>query len=296
VNGGGVALKYELIVVASVLFLMFFGVQRPCAASDGADDGVFRSKVGEIDVFTLPERQSEGDASILIGASSQDVKKYVPTGGYATAVNAFAVKTPGGVILIDTGFGQKLDANLRVAGFGPEEISAVLITHSHGDHIGGLLKNGSPAFPNAKVYVSSPEFGWSTQVRRSLSGYEGRVVRFTPGSLAEPGDELVKGIRAIAAFGHTPGHTLFMLESAGERLLVWGDLTHAMAIQMPRPDVSVTYDSDPAMAAAVRKEVLEFAMKSGVPIAGMHIPYPGVGKIKRDPDALGSYEFAPSGM
>jgi glyoxylase-like metal-dependent hydrolase (beta-lactamase superfamily II) len=289
-------LKYELIFVASVLSFIFLGIQRPCAAADGAANGVFKSEVGGFEVYTLPERQSEGAVSILVGASSEDVKKYVPTGGYATAVNAFAVKTPDGAVLIDTGLGQRLEANLKSAGFRPEEIAAVLITHSHGDHIGGLLKDGAPAFPNAKVYIAAPEFNWSHQARQALSGYGGRVVRFTPGSLTEPGDELVRGVRAIAAFGHTPGHTLFMIESDGECLLVWGDLTHAMAIQMPRPDVSVTYDSDPAQAAAVRKEVLKFVMGSGIQIAGMHIPYPGIGKIERDTDVPGSYKFVPNGM
>jgi glyoxylase-like metal-dependent hydrolase (beta-lactamase superfamily II) len=285
-------LKFTLFFAAGVLFLAFFGIGKVCAA-DGANP-VFRSKVGLLDVYALSERQSEGSLSILIGASSQDVKKYIPSGGYPTAVNAFVVRTPDNAILIDTGLGQKLEENLKSIGLSPDDIGAILITHSHGDHIGGLVKNGSPVFTNAKVYISAAEFAWSLQARQSLSGYSGRVSRFDPGNLADLGSEIMESVRAIAAYGHTPGHTLFMIESAGERLLVWGDLTHAMAIQMPRPDVSVTYDSDPARAAAVRKEVLKFAMDEKLPVAGMHVAYPAVGRIERDSEVNGGYKFIPS--
>ncbi|MDR1514125.1 MAG: MBL fold metallo-hydrolase [Synergistaceae bacterium] len=292
---GAMILKcvWFVFLVVGVLSFLIFGVREGYAAY-GGKDAIFRSKVGLFDVYTLPERQSEGNVSILIGASSRDIDEYIPTGAYPTAVNAFAVKTPDGVILIDTGLGQNLALNLKSVGLSPEDIDSVLITHSHGDHIGGLLKDGAPAFPNAKVYISAAEFEWSHQVRRSLLGYEGRVNRFTPGGLDDSGTELMKGIRAIAAYGHTPGHTLFMIESAEERLLVWGDLTHAITIQAPRPDISVTYDSDPLQAAAARKEVLKFAAETSTPIAGMHIAYPGIGKIEPDSKRAGSYKFVPS--
>jgi glyoxylase-like metal-dependent hydrolase (beta-lactamase superfamily II) len=286
------SLKQALFLAAGVMFFAFLGTGKICAAADRANQ-IFRSKVGLFEIYALSERQSEGSQSILIGASSQDIEKYIPSGGYPTAVNAFVVKTPEDTILIDTGLGQKLEENLKIIGLSPDDIGMILITHSHGDHIGGLVKNGSPVFTGAKVYISSAEFAWSPQVRQSLSGYSGRVNRFDPGNLADLGSEIAEGVRAIAAYGHTPGHTIFLIESAGERLLVWGDLTHAMAIQMPRPDISVTYDSDPVQAAAVRKEVLKFAMEEKVPVAGMHIAYPAIGRIERNSEIDGGYKFIP---
>jgi glyoxylase-like metal-dependent hydrolase (beta-lactamase superfamily II) len=285
-------LKLVLLMFIGVLSFFLLAPREVCQAADDSDS-IFKAKVGEFEVYTLSERQSDGALSILIGASSEDIKKYIPTGNYPTAVNAFAVRTPGGVILIDTGLGQKLPDNLKKIGLSAEDIDVILITHSHGDHIGGLVKNASPAFPNAKVYIAEAEYDWSAQVRQSLSGYSGRVNFFTPGSLETSGDELLSGVRTIAAYGHTPGHTLFLIESSGERLLVWGDLTHAMAIQMPRPGVSVTYDSDPIQAAEVRKAVLKYALDQKIPIAGMHIAYPGIGVIERDPEVAGSYKFVP---
>jgi len=104
---------------------------------------------------------------------------------------------------------------------------------------------------------------------------------------------VLKGVSAIAAYGHTPGHTMFLVESGGKKLLVWGDLTHAMAIQMPRPSVSVTYDSDPVAAAEARKEVLKYVSENKIPVAGMHVAYPGVGGVETDPENPGGYKFIP---
>jgi glyoxylase-like metal-dependent hydrolase (beta-lactamase superfamily II) len=116
----------------------------------------------------------------------------------------------------------------------------------------------------------------------ALAAYPGRVETFRPGAIGTRISELLPGISPIAAFGHTPGHTLFMVESAGRKLLIWGDLMHAEAIQFPRPDISVTYDTDPAMAAASRKKVLEYVTANNIPIAGMHLVYPAVGRVSAD--------------
>jgi glyoxylase-like metal-dependent hydrolase (beta-lactamase superfamily II) len=104
-------------------------------------------------------------------------------------------------------------------------------------------------------------------------------------------------VRPIAAYGHTPGHTLYLLSSGGERLLIWGDLTHAMAVQMPFPQVAVTYDVDSEQAVASRKTVLEFVVKNKIPVAGMHIAYPGMGVVSansaKNPPENSVYRFTP---
>jgi glyoxylase-like metal-dependent hydrolase (beta-lactamase superfamily II) len=279
-------------VVVVVISLLSPGLAGEADAAERAVKNVYKTKVGGFEVYMLSEGQRDSDASILTGASSSDVKKFIPSGSYPSAVNAFAVRTPDGVILIDTGFGRELFGNLSSVGVSPDDVGLLLITHSHGDHIGGLVKNGLPSFPKAKVYIARREFEWSSAVRNALGGYVG-VELFTPGPLAERGTEIIGGVRAIAAYGHTPGHTIFLIESLGERLLIWGDLTHAMAIQMPRPDVSVTYDSDPAEAAEIRKAVLDFALREGIPVAGMHVAYPAVGRLERDGENQGGYKFVP---
>ena len=106
-------------------------------------------------------------------------------------------------------------------------------------------------------------------------------------------ESIMRGIYAVEAYGHTPGHTMFLLNSGGERLLIWGDLTHAMAVQIPRPAVTVTFDVDTAAAAATREKVLKFVSENEIPVAGMHIAYPGIGDIVLDPENPGGYEFMP---
>ncbi|MDR0315454.1 MAG: MBL fold metallo-hydrolase, partial [Treponema sp.] len=93
---------------------------------------------------------------------------------------------------------------------------------------------------------------------------------------------LLRGITPIAAFGHTPGHTVFMVESAGEKLLIWGDLMHAEPIQFPLPNIAVSYDSDALAAVISRTRILEYVTANNIPIAGMHLLYPSIGTVSRD--------------
>jgi glyoxylase-like metal-dependent hydrolase (beta-lactamase superfamily II) len=146
-------------------------------------------------------------------------------------------------------------------------------------------------YKNAKVIVAKREYAWSADLRKHLRAYDGRYETVTPGVLETGGTEILRGVYAIEAYGHTPGHTMFLFESGGEKLLIWADLTHAMAIQMPRPGVSVTYDSDPAAAAEVRSSVLKYAADNKIPVAGMHVAYPGIGAVSADPVNQGGYIF-----
>jgi glyoxylase-like metal-dependent hydrolase (beta-lactamase superfamily II) len=250
-------------------------------------------KVGDVEVSMMSEAQRDGGIDILIGASSEDLGKFTPGGSYKSAVAAYLISAPDGMILVDTGYGREIERNMRSLGASPPDIQTILITHSHGDHIGGLLKDDSAAYPNARVFISKPEYEWSFQVRDYLSKYDGKVELISPGTLDAAGPEIISGVSAIAAYGHTPGHTMFLIQSKGEKLLIWGDLTHAMAIQMPKPEISVTYDSNPLMAAEIRKSVLKFAADNKIPVAGMHVPYPGIGDVVSDPENPGGYKFVP---
>jgi glyoxylase-like metal-dependent hydrolase (beta-lactamase superfamily II) len=245
----------------------------------GADNSVFRYRLGSFDVYTLVENRGPGRDSILIGVNADTVKRYLGD-SFQSEVNTFLIRAPGRNILVDTGFGTALFEGMKTLGVSPGEIDAVLLTHLHGDHIGGLQRDGKPLFPNAKVYLARQEreFWTRTSVNRNaidaLAAYGGRVETFLPGELGSVIPELLPGITAIAAFGHTPGHTAFQVESDGRRLLIWGDLMHVEGIQFPLPDVSVTYDTDPAAAAAIRKNILAYAASNNIPVAGMHLLYP----------------------
>ena len=277
-----------------MLIALFLGMARTAEAAD-----TFRWKVGAAEVILLSEGQSEGKASLLIGADEKTLKDYAPDGTFKMAMNAFLVRTPDMTVLVDTGLGRKLFTNLESVGVSPDEVDAVLITHMHGDHIGGLIRDGKTAFPRAKMYLAARERDyWAGGTKDSfdkakdvLRVYKQATVTFTPKGINKGDTKVLPGIKAIAAFGHTPGHTLFLVESGTERLLIWGDLAHAMAVQMPNPGVSITYDVDPAAAAAARAEILKYAASENIPVAGMHIPYPAIGRIKKlEP---GGYSFEP---
>jgi glyoxylase-like metal-dependent hydrolase (beta-lactamase superfamily II) len=264
----------------------------------GADTGIFSYRLGRFDVYTLVENRGPGRDSILIGVNADAVKRYLGA-SFRSETNTFLIRTPDRNILVDTGFGTTLFESMKTLGVNPGEIDTVLLTHLHGDHIGGLQRDGKPLFPNAKVYLARQEreFWTRTSVNRNavnaLAAYGDKVETFLPGELGSGTQELLPGITAIAAFGHTPGHTVFQLESEGKRLLIWGDLMHVEGIQFPLPDVSVTYDTDPAAAAAIRKKILAYAVSNNIPIAGMHLLYPAIGSVRAQD---GAYRLIPAGQ
>ena len=263
-------------------------------------------KAGNMEITMLSDSQQNGRASILLGATPEMLQKAAPDGTFPNATSAFLVRISDKTILVDTGLGTKLFDHLKTLGVEPSQIDAVLITHMHGDHFGGLLKDDKAAFPNATLYISQMEYDcWcnpatinnlpenrrsgAVNAQKAVAPY--RLQLFSPQVIGTQNTELFHGITAFAAYGHTPGHTIYLFESKGEKLLVWGDLTHAMAIQMPYPQVAVTYDSNPQEAVASRLKVLEFASKNNILIAGMHIAYPAMGYLS--PNGAGGYLFTP---
>jgi glyoxylase-like metal-dependent hydrolase (beta-lactamase superfamily II) len=254
----------------------------------------FTFEVGKFQVSTLPESMHEGNSSVLIGATQDALQKYLPNGTFPTEVNAFLVRTQDKTILIDAGLGQGLSGNLQSLNVTPEQIDVILLTHLHGDHIGGLLKEGKVVFSNADLYVSKLEYDYwvnsdNKLANSVLTAYKDKLKLFDPEKLGSKKNPLFPGIWGIAAYGHTPGHTIYMLESQKSRLLIWGDLAHAMPIQMPLPEVAVTYDVNPTQAIESRKEVLKYVAKHRFLIGGMHIVFPAVGTIKAS--KKGGYEY-----
>lgn len=300
-----------------MLKLLFGGAVAMIAASIGgagsavAAGDVVNYKVGAVEVSLLSEGQSEGKTAVLTSPVPGVLEKYAPGGTYATATNTFLVRSPDRVVLIDTGYGRKLFDNMASLGVKPEQVDVVLLTHMHGDHIGGLLRDGKPAFPKAELYLSQREADYWTsdkemnarpedrresflRAREALVAYADRTHRFEPGQIGESKTTPVPGITAVAAFGHTPGHTMYLIESQGEELLIWADLAHAMQVQMPVPSVATTYDSNPRQAVETREKVLAFAAKNKLLVTGMHVPSPAVGTVSAGPD--GGYVFQPIKM
>ena len=273
-------------------------VLAPAAVVAQATPNVYTHKMGAVSVSLLSEGQGSGNSSIFVGATPEMIQKSMPEGSYPRSTNAFLIRLSGKIILVDTGTGRNLLDNLKTLGVAPEQIDAVLITHVHGDHTGGMLKDGQAAFPNAELYLSTPEHDFAmngearnANARRMIEVYKSKLRLFQPTEIDETPHFLFPGIQAIAAYGHTPGHTLYMVDSGGEKLLVWGDLTHAMAIQMPFPQVAMTYDVNPDMAIAARKKVLVYVAKNNITVAGIHTAFPGMGKLTKA--AEGGYIHTP---
>ena len=273
------------------------------------NENIFSMKLGDSKVFLLSEGQRNGSADILIGATPEMIAKYAPDNAFPMAANAFLWQTGGKNILFDTGYGKFLFDNLKSLQIKPEDVDAVCITHMHGDHIGGLLHDGKAAFPNASLYLAQSEYDFWTNdevihqlpenakggfllAKKVIEAYKDRLQLFEPNAVNPPyHTTLYPGIKAIASYGHTPGHTAYLIESGNDKLLIWGDLTHAMSVQMPYPEVAVTYDANPEMAIQSRAVILQFVSDEAIPVAGMHIPYPGIGILTK---SCPGYLFIPA--
>ncbi|GHT72811.1 MBL fold metallo-hydrolase [Bacteroidia bacterium] len=276
------------------LFLALFIMPLSSIIAQESKD-VISFDIGEFRVSTLSEKMSTGNTGILVGASKDALQKYLPDGTFPTAVNSFLVRTKDKNVLIDAGLGRNLFNNLQSLKIAPEQIHVILLTHMHGDHIGGLLRDGKVAFPNADLYLSQAEYEhWikseNKQALNVLAAYKDKLKLFIPEELGSKKSNLLTGFQGIAAYGHTPGHTVYLIESDASRLLIWGDVAHVMTIQMPVPDVAVTYDSDAKQAIASRKKILNYVAKNKIPVGGMHIIFPAIGDVKATQKG---YEFTP---
>jgi glyoxylase-like metal-dependent hydrolase (beta-lactamase superfamily II) len=208
------------------------------------------------------------------------------------------IRVSGRYVLIDTGTGADdvILGKIKSKGVAPEQIEAVFLTHMHGDHIGSLQRNGRPVFPNAKIYINvrDRDYFTKTAVNQAavavLNAYGSNVIVFDTLALSPVYREIFPGIRAIAAYGHTPGHTAYMVTNGNSKLLIAGDLLHVGPVQFPNPDISASFDMDPRAAAATRRQFLSFAAMNGIPIGGMHINYPCIGRVEYNGDG---FRFVP---
>lgn len=187
------------------------------------------------------------------------------------------VNTGAELILFDTGFnGPGITAAVEAAGYSADQVSHVVITHMHGDHIGGLLNEGAPTFANAAYVTGQVEFdAWSKTDNEGFANNVKPLAEQT--TFIGDGDAVASGITGMAAFGHTPGHMVYMLESDGQQLMLFGDLANHYVWSLAKPDWEVRFDMDKQAAAATRRKVLGMLAADRVPFVGYHMPWPGVG-------------------
>jgi glyoxylase-like metal-dependent hydrolase (beta-lactamase superfamily II) len=259
--------------------------------------------VGEFTVTAVSDGVLNSNHDVILGVDKADSARLtkIPYGQpLPLDVNCFVVRAGDKLILSDAGTGHtygptlgKLPANLRAAGFAPETIDVILLTHLHPDHSYGLVDEaGRAVFPNAQLVVHEVEAAFwldrtpmpddseriqrNTRMQREVTApYRDRIRRIKD-------SEVLPGITAAMAPGHTPGHTTWLLQSGGERLLMWGDIVHLAAVQIVHPDAALIFDVDPELAKASRQRVFEQVATQAIMVAGAHLPAPGFGRIVRD--------------
>ncbi|MFO1324833.1 MAG: MBL fold metallo-hydrolase [Burkholderiales bacterium] len=301
-------------VAAGVFYLSHAHAGAPM--QKGQAPGFYRMMLGDFEVVAISDGTVGLDVGKLLTNTTptrvdQLLKRSFLADPVETSVNAYLVNTGLKLVLIDAGsgnlFGPTLGnvvANLKAAGYQPEQVDEIYITHMHADHVGGLMAEGKPAFPNAIVRADQRDADfWLSQANLDAAPAEAKdffkgamasinpyvaVNRFKPFNGAT---ELVPGVSAVPTYGHTKGHTMYVVESKGQKMAVLGDLMHVASVQFPQPSVTIQFDTDPKMAAAQRKKVYKDTAKQKTWIAVAHLPFPGIGHIR--PDGSG-YVYVPA--
>jgi glyoxylase-like metal-dependent hydrolase (beta-lactamase superfamily II) len=268
--------------------------------------GFYRMMLGNLEVTALYDGYVNLDAKLFHGVSEPDMQKLFARmftdsqSGIQTAVNAFLVNTGTHLVLVDAGtsqcFGPTLGAiknNLRAAGYQPEQVDMILLTHLHPDHACGITDQGKAAFPNATVYASKADGDYWLSKEIALKAPKDAQPMFKMAQdavapyaeqgklkLYRPGEKLLPGLEVIATPGHTPGHTSYLFSSGGQKLLLWGDIVHSHSLQFAKPEVAVDFDTDSKQAIATRQKVFADAAENKLWVGGAHLPFPGLGHVR----------------
>jgi glyoxylase-like metal-dependent hydrolase (beta-lactamase superfamily II) len=280
-------------------------------------DYFYRFGVGDAEVTVvsdgpLPLGPPKGT---FIGVPDDEVKKmlsenFLSTENVVLEQNSPIVNTGDKLILFDTGMGTaknfgpttgRQQKSMKEAGIKPEDIDAVVFSHAHIDHIGGVVDEGGKVlFPNAQYYIAQSDLDFWTDegkaggplkdfvvhARKNLMPVRDRIVFY------KDGQEFLPGVQAISAPGHTVGHTIFMVTSNGKSFVYLGDLTHHPILLLEKPRMQFSYDTDPKQAAETRVKLLDMIAAKKIPVMAYHYAWPGVGHIAKTGEGFHYYPEA----
>ncbi|MBP1850515.1 MBL fold metallo-hydrolase [Rhizobium halophytocola] len=262
-------------------------------------------KIGDFDMVVVRDGASASDdpgGTFGTDQPKEEVaalleKNFLPTDKFVNTFSPVLINTGSDVILFDTGLGEGARANgggrliegMTAAGYTREQVTAVVITHMHGDHIGGLMEKGEPAFPNARYITGQTEYDFWTDDARvgtpAEANHKAVMEKVKPLSdqmtFIVDGAEVVSGISAMAAFGHTPGHMIYKVESGGKTLILTADTANHFVLSLQRPDWEVRFDMDKKVAAETRKRVFDMIATDRLAFLGYHMPYPALGYAEK---------------
>lgn len=210
----------------------------------------------------------------------------IPTDRMGFSFTPTLINTGSELVLFDTGLNPGvITAALAEAGYTPDQVDIVVITHMHGDHIGGLMGEGGPTFANARYITGRAEYDfWAAAGNEAFDKNMRPLAGKT--TFIEDGGAAASGMTAIAAPGHTAGHTAWMIENDGAQLLLMADTANHHVFSLAHPDWEVSFDFDKAQAAATRRRLLGMAADDGIPVLGYHMPFPATGFIERRGDGF----------
>lgn len=273
----------------------------------------YHRRIGDIVVTAVSDGTLERTHEMMRNVAADAAERHLQAAfrtGFVLSINAFLIHHGDRLALVETGSGNYLGpdaghliANLAAADVAPGDIDTILLTHMHPDHSAGLtdLATGKPHYTKAELVVhdNEPRHWFDDaamsrgterekklmfqQAREQTAPYRDRMRTFTSG-------EVFPGVTAIPCHGHTPGHTAFLIDSGGERLLIWGDVVHMPEVQVPRPEVSMVVDTDPDAAAVSRRRIFDMVASERLLVTGMHLHFPGFGHVARDGAA---YRYVP---
>lgn len=284
------------------------------ALSKIENPGFHRFQFGDFEITTLSDGRRAGEAPEKTYAVNQDPKdvaalleeNLLPTDRFVNSFTPVLINTGKELVLFDTGMGAgareagqgKLIGALEASGYKADDVSLVVLSHFHPDHIGGLIEDDKPAFANARYAAGQKEYDFWTDPARletpaiSVAQLVDKNVKPLTEKITfiDDGKDVLSGIQAVGAYGHTPGHLAFRVESGGKSLMLISDTANHSVITLQRPDWHVSFDIDKEMAAETRKRMFDMIAKDKLPFIGYHMPFPSLAYLQRDGEG---YRYVP---